>query len=95
MFLYTDINDYRSIVIWKLMVVDGQCFREEWMVHEFSLVLYPPTLMDLVTLINREFWLNLNNIHRLTTLSPGGNTTLRVDMDDFEGNTRFAKYSLF
>ena len=30
-------------------------------------------------------------------LSPGGNTTLRlrVDMDDFEGNTRFAKYSLF
>ena len=41
--------------------------------------------------LNREFWLNFNNIHRLTMLSPGGNTTLRVDMDDFEGNTRFAK----
>ena len=45
--------------------------------------------------LNREFLLNLNNIHRLTMLRPGGNTALRVDMDDFEGNTRFAKYSLF
>jgi hypothetical protein len=45
--------------------------------------------------LNREFWLNLNNIHRLTMLNPAMNTTLRVDMDDFEGNTRFAKYSLF
>ena len=44
--------------------------------------------------LNREFWLNLNNIHRLTMLSEV-NTTLRVDMDDFEGNTRFAKYSVF
>lgn len=43
---------------------------------------------------NGEFWLNLNNIHRLTMLS-GINTTLRVDLDDFEGNTRFAKYSTF
>ena len=25
----------------------------------------------------------------------GVNTTLRVDLDDFEGNTRFAKYSTF
>ena len=33
------------------MVVDGQCFREEWMVHELSLVLYLPILMDLETLI--------------------------------------------
>ena len=44
--------------------------------------------------LNGEFWLNLNNIHRLTMLS-GVNTTLRVDMDDFEGNIRFAKYSIF
>ena len=43
---------------------------------------------------DREFWLNLNNIHRLTMLS-GVNTTLRVDLDDFDGNTRFAKYSTF
>ena len=28
-------------------------------------------------------------------ISLGGNTTLWVDMDNFEGNTRFAKYSLF
>ena len=44
--------------------------------------------------LNREFWLNLNNIHRLTMLN-GVNTTLRVDLDDFDGNTSFAKYSTF
>ena len=44
--------------------------------------------------VNREVWLNLNNIHHLTMLS-GVSTTLRVDMDDFDGNTRFAKYSTF
>ena len=44
--------------------------------------------------LDGEFWLNLNNIHRLTMLS-GVNTTLRVDMDDFDGNSRFAKYSTF
>ena len=44
--------------------------------------------------LDGEFWLNLNNIHRLTILS-GVNTTLRVDMDDFDGNIRFAKYSIF
>ena len=42
--------------------------------------------------LNQEFWLNLNNIHRLTMQS-GANTTLRVDMGDFDSNTRFAKYS--
>ena len=44
--------------------------------------------------LNGEFWLGLNKIHRLTN---GINTTaaLRVDLEDFEGNKRFAKYSLF
>ena len=44
--------------------------------------------------LNGEFWLGLNKIHRLTN---GSNTTaaLRVDLEDFEGENRYAKYSTF
>ena len=38
-----------------------------------------------------EFWLGLNKIHRLTS----SNSTLRVDLQDFSGNKRYAKYSIF
>ena len=38
-----------------------------------------------------EFWLGLNKIHRLTS----SNSTLRVDLQDFSGNKRYAKYSTF
>ena len=39
-----------------------------------------------------EFWLGLEKIHRLTKRNV---TTLRVDLADFQGNTRFAKYDTF
>ena len=39
-----------------------------------------------------EFWLGLDNIHRLTS---GAATMLRIDMGDFEGNTVYAEYSTF
>ena len=39
-----------------------------------------------------EFWLGLSNIHRLTK---EGSNTLRVDLEDFEGNTAYANYSTF
>ena len=45
--------------------------------------------------LNGEFWLGLNKIHRLTN---GSNTTaaaLRVEIEDFEGHKRYAKYSTF
>ena len=42
--------------------------------------------------LNGEFWLGLNKIHRLTQAA---NTTLRVDLADFEGQTRYAKYTTF
>ena len=38
-----------------------------------------------------EFWLGLNKIHRLTKAS----SRLRVDMEDFDGNKRYAEYSSF
>ena len=41
--------------------------------------------------IEEEFWLGLNKIHRLTL----SNVSLRVDLEDFDGNTRFAEYSTF
>ncbi|KAL9974184.1 hypothetical protein ACROYT_G011195 [Oculina patagonica] len=42
--------------------------------------------------LSGEFWLGNDKIHRLTS---GGNERLRVDLEDFEGNTRYANYSTF
>ncbi|XP_045156938.2 microfibril-associated glycoprotein 4-like [Mercenaria mercenaria] len=39
-----------------------------------------------------EFWLGNDNIHLLTAT---GNHELRIDMEDFEGNKAYAKYSSF
>ena len=41
--------------------------------------------------LNGEFWLGLDKIRRLTTIS----TELRVDMQDFNGNSRYAQYAIF
>ena len=43
--------------------------------------------------LDKEFWLGLNEIHRLTT--SGVNSSLRVDLEDFYGYKRFANYSVF
>ena len=40
-----------------------------------------------------EFWLGLEKIHRLIASAPI--TQLRVDLQDFEGNASFAKYTSF
>ena len=42
--------------------------------------------------LNREFWLGLNKINRLTAAQ---SNRLRVDLEDFAGNKRFATYSTF
>ena len=39
-----------------------------------------------------EFWLGLQQIHRITTSQ---RYKLRIDLEDFEGNKRFAEYSSF
>ena len=41
--------------------------------------------------LNGEFWLGLEKIHRLTSTA----TELRVDMQDFEGNSAYAEYTSF
>ena len=41
--------------------------------------------------IDGEFWLGLEKIHRLTK-SP---SKLRVDLEDFDGNTAYAEYDMF
>ena len=41
--------------------------------------------------VSGEFWLGLDKIHRLTASS----TRLRVDLADFDGNVRYAKYNTF
>ncbi|XP_065839526.1 microfibril-associated glycoprotein 4-like [Oscarella lobularis] len=42
--------------------------------------------------LNKEFWLGLDKISRLTKESP---QTLRIDMSDFDGNSRYAEYRTF
>ena len=41
--------------------------------------------------LNGEFWLGLSNMHRLTIHT----TLLRIDLADFDGDVRFAKYTPF
>ncbi|KAL9961144.1 hypothetical protein ACROYT_G030037 [Oculina patagonica] len=42
--------------------------------------------------LNDEFWLGLEKIHRLTS---SGQYKLRVDLEDFAGNTAYAEYDSF
>ena len=42
--------------------------------------------------LNGEFWLGNDNLHRLTTTD---NVTLRVDLEDFDGNITYAEYTTF
>ena len=41
--------------------------------------------------LSGEFWLGLDKLHRLTSTS----TQLRVDMQDFDGNSTYAQYTSF
>ena len=42
--------------------------------------------------LNGEFWLGLDRIQRMTS---SGGYKLRVDLEDFTGNTVYAEYALF
>ena len=42
--------------------------------------------------LSGEFWLGLDKIHRLTSQT---NNTLRVELEDFDGNTAYAEYDMF
>ncbi|KAL9982292.1 hypothetical protein ACROYT_G004318 [Oculina patagonica] len=42
--------------------------------------------------LNSEFWLGNNNLHRLTA---DDDVTLRVDLEDFDGDIRYAEYTTF
>ena len=42
--------------------------------------------------LSGEFWLGLENVYRLTS---DDNNTMRVDLEDFEGNTSYAEYDMF
>ena len=41
--------------------------------------------------VGGEFWLGLEKIHRLTK----SQSKLRVDLEDFDGNTAYADYNMF
>ena len=42
--------------------------------------------------LNGEFWLGNDNIHRLTAVD---DVTLRVDLEDFDGNIKHAEFAIF
>lgn len=42
--------------------------------------------------LRREFWLGNDNLHRLTT---SANMSVRFDMEDYEGDRRYAEYTTF
>ena len=42
--------------------------------------------------LNGEFWLGNDNLHRLTAAD---DVTLRVDLEDFDGNKPYAEYTTF
>ena len=42
--------------------------------------------------LSDEFWLGNDNIHRLTA---AGNTVLRVELEDWNNNSRYAEYGVF
>ena len=42
--------------------------------------------------LNGEFWLGLDKIHRLAS---DNNSTLRVDLEDFDENSAYAEYNKF
>ena len=42
--------------------------------------------------LDREFWLGLDKMHRMTT---NAKNVLRVDMEDISGKTAFAEYNSF
>ena len=42
--------------------------------------------------MEKEFWLGLDKIHRL---SKSGQNVLRIDLEDFSNEKRYAKYSSF
>ena len=42
--------------------------------------------------LNKEFWLGNDNLHRLTAAD---DVKLRVDLEDFDGNIKYAEYTTF
>ena len=42
--------------------------------------------------LNSEFWLGNDNLHRLAATD---NVTLRVNLEDFEGNIKYAEFTTF
>ena len=61
---------------------DGLCSRRDWTAR----------LISTATGTTTKFWMGLDKIHRLTS---NDSNMLRVDLEDFEGNTTYAEYNTF
>ena len=90
-FSQTIYHHFKSTVTWRLMVVGGQCSSAEWMGLFMHFYRFWKQYQQGFGNLSGEFWLGLDKIHRLTSTA----TQLRVDLKDFDGNSRYALYSSF
>ena len=72
-------------------VAGGQCFRKR-LDGSVDFYLYWSDYKHGFANLSGEFWLGNDTIHRLTS---DNNKGLRVDLEDFEGNTAYVEYSMF
>ena len=81
------INQHsKYTVTWRQMVVGGQCSSAEWIFY-----CYWTDYQQGFGNLSGEFWLGLDKIHRLTS----DTTQLHIDLQDFEGNSRYAQHTSF
>ena len=86
----TNIKPLMCFVTTQQTVGGGQCSRGDWTVRLNSSLTGAITKLVFGNL-NGEFWVGLVKIHRLTS---DNNIMLRVDLEDFEGNTTYAEYNM-
>ncbi|KAM3864695.1 fibrinogen-like protein 1 [Diretmus argenteus] len=82
--VYCDMNDGGGWTVFQRRKDGRESFDRAWVEYKHGFGdLHSP---------DGEFWLGNDPLHYLTSQ---GNYDLRVDMDDFEGNQRYAEYKNF
>ncbi|XP_059191151.1 fibrinogen-like protein 1 [Centropristis striata] len=82
--VYCDMNNGGGWTVFQRRRDGKESFDRAWVEYKHGFGdIYSP---------DGEFWLGNDNLHDLTSQ---GNYDLRIDMEDFEGNQRYAEYKNF
>ncbi|XP_076879045.1 fibrinogen-like protein 1 [Brachyhypopomus gauderio] len=82
--VYCDMTDQGGWTLFQRRSDGSESFDRDWKDYK--------TGFGDMTSVNGEFWLGNDNIHYLTSQ---GDYTLKINLEDFEGNYRFALYTKF